>query len=229
MTRTRALVLLVVAACAAALSLGPIASARTPAQLSRATAATTTTVADRLLAPASPSAAATTTELPLTVAPPTAPPPTAPPTTAPTTTTTEAPTTTTEAPTTTTAPPPPTTEAPVPTTEAPAPPPTTEAPTTTTEAPPAATAPHSAPGGGWEQLRQCESGGDYTAVQRGGPGRGAYQFDQPTWDGVVRRLGRSDLVGTSPAAADPADQDQAALQLYAERGAQPWPYCGRYL
>lgn len=228
MTRTRVLVLLVVAAAATAMSLGPLASHRTAAKLSRAT----TPVSDGLQPPASPSAAATDPELPLTVAQVLAvAPELTTSTTAPTTTTTTAPPPTTEAPTTTTttAPPPPTTEAPVPTTEAPAPPPTTEAPTTTTEAPPVATAPHSAPGGGWEQLRQCESGGDYTAVQRGGPGRGAYQFDQPTWDGVVGRLGRSDLVGVSPGAADPADQDQAALQLYSERGAQPWPYCGRYL
>lgn len=84
-------------------------------------------------------------------------------------------------------------------------------------------------GGGWEDLRQCESGGDYTAEQPDGPGRGAYQFDQPTWDGVVRRLGRSDLIGMDPAAAAPSDQDEAAAQLYSERGSQPWPYCGTYV
>jgi hypothetical protein len=156
---------------------------------------------------------------------PTAPPPTAAPTTAPPPT---------EPPTTTTAPAPPPTDPPAP---EPDPTPEAEPEGTTAEATdnavPATVAPdsspHQAPGGGWEQLRQCESGGDYTVHQRGGPGRGAYQFDQPTWDGVVARLGRSDLVGVSPADAAPADQDQAALQLYDERGSQPWPYCGRYV
>ena len=36
-------------------------------------------------------------------------------------------------------------------------------------------------------------------------------------------------VGVDPAAAAPADQDAMARALYSERGAQPWPYCGRYL
>jgi len=134
---------------------------------------------------------------------PTAPPP--PPSTVPTT----------AAPPATTAPPSPAT---VPTT-------TTEPTTTTTEEPI-----DSGPvlGGGWELLRRCESGGNYR-IHTGNGYSGAYQFDQPTWDGVVRRLGRRDLVGVAPASASPADQDEAAAELYAERGAQPWPVCGRYL
>ncbi len=32
-----------------------------------------------------------------------------------------------------------------------------------------------------------------------------------------------------PAAASPADQDAMALALYSERGARPWPHCGRHL
>lgn len=121
-----------------------------------------------------------------------------------------------ESPTTTTTEP-----EPEPTTTTEAPPPTTEPPTVAPAAAP--------PGGGWEDLRQCESGGDYTAVQRGGPGRGAYQFDQPTWDGIARHLGRDDLVGVEPHTAAPADQDAAALRLYDESGRAPWPYCGRYV
>lgn len=101
-----------------------------------------------------------------------------------------------------------------------------EEPTTTTTI---AVAEPVHPGGGWADLRECESGGDYTAVQHDGPGRGAYQFDQPTWDGIARHLGRSDLVGVPPHTAAPADQDTAAVRLYDESGNVPWPYCGRYL
>lgn len=150
---------------------------------------------------------------------------------------------TTAAPVATTAPPPPpstvpTTAAPEPTTAPSSP--ATVAPTTTTTEPETTTTTEPEPadddvidsgpvlGGGWELLRRCESGGNY-GTHTGNGYSGAYQFDQPTWDGVVRRLGRRDLVGVPPASASPADQDLAAAELYAERGAQPWPVCGRYL
>ena len=74
---------------------------------------------------------------------------------------------------------------------------------------------------GWEYLRQCESGGNYRAVSSDGTYRGAYQFDSATWRGVG---GTGD-----PAAASPAEQDARALMLYQQRGASPWPSCGRYL
>jgi peptidoglycan endopeptidase LytE len=74
---------------------------------------------------------------------------------------------------------------------------------------------------GWEYLRQCESGGNYRAVSADGTYRGAYQFDMGTWRGVG---GTGD-----PAAAPPAEQDARALMLYQQRGAAPWPSCGRYL
>lgn len=76
-----------------------------------------------------------------------------------------------------------------------------------------------------EQLRWCESGGNYTAISYGGWYRGAYQFDFRTWDSVASRW-MPHLVGTDPAAADPADQDLLASALYSERGRQPWPHCG---
>lgn len=143
---------------------------------------------------------------------------------------------TTAAPVATTAPPPPpstvpTTAAPEPTTAPSSPatvaPTTTEPePTTTTTEEPIDSGP--VLGGGWELLRRCESGGNY-GTHTGNGYSGAYQFDQPTWDGVVRRMGRRDLVGVPPASASVADQDTAAAELYAERGAQPWPVCGRYL
>jgi len=74
-------------------------------------------------------------------------------------------------------------------------------------------------------LRACESGGDYTIVSYGGWYRGAYQFDQETWDSVASRW-RPALLGVDPAQASPADQDAMARALYAERGWAPWPVCG---
>jgi hypothetical protein len=67
-------------------------------------------------------------------------------------------------------------------------------------------------------IRECESGGDYTAVNPSGTYRGAYQFDQQTWESVG---GTGD-----PAAAPPAEQDMRAQMLYEQRGSSPWPVCG---
>ena len=80
----------------------------------------------------------------------------------------------------------------------------------------------------WEALRQCESNGNYTITNPSGKYRGAYQFDRSTWNSVAERHDPS-LVGVDPAAASPADQDAMALALYSERGARPWPLCGRHL
>ncbi len=73
----------------------------------------------------------------------------------------------------------------------------------------------------WAALRQCESSGNYQAVSPSGRYRGAYQFSRGTWASVG---GTGD-----PAAASPAEQDKRARLLYAARGAQPWPECGRHL
>ena len=73
----------------------------------------------------------------------------------------------------------------------------------------------------WAALRQCESGGNYQAVNPSGKYRGAYQFDLATWQTVG---GSGD-----PAAASPAEQDHRAQLLYASRGRYPWPVCGRHL
>jgi hypothetical protein len=70
------------------------------------------------------------------------------------------------------------------------------------------------------RLRQCESGGDYS-INTGNGFYGAYQFDQRTWHG----LGYSGL----PSNAAPGTQDQAAQDLQAARGWQPWPACARKL
>lgn len=73
----------------------------------------------------------------------------------------------------------------------------------------------------WAKLVQCESGGDYTIVSSTGRYRGAYQFDQRTWESVGG-------VG-DPAAAPPAEQDLRARILFERRGARAWPHCGTHL
>ena len=72
----------------------------------------------------------------------------------------------------------------------------------------------------WEALRFCESSHDYRAISKSPRGmyRGAYQFDFETWKTVG---GTGD-----PAAASASEQDARARELYAHRGAQPWPTCG---
>jgi hypothetical protein len=72
----------------------------------------------------------------------------------------------------------------------------------------------------WAQVRDCESLDDY-AINTGNGFFGAYQFELETWIGV----GGAGL----PNHATPEEQDARARLLYAMRGAQPWPLCGRYL
>lgn len=64
-----------------------------------------------------------------------------------------------------------------------------------------------------------ESGGNYKAVGTGiAAGHyGKYQFDQQTWESVGG-TGRPDQ-------APPAEQDERAAMLYAQRGSQPWTNC----
>ncbi|HEX3589080.1 MAG TPA: transglycosylase family protein [Pseudonocardiaceae bacterium] len=84
----------------------------------------------------------------------------------------------------------------------------------------AAPAAHADPtAGAWAQLRNCESGNNYSivAVNRH---YGAYQFDLTTW----RSVGGT---GT-PNHATPTEQDFRALYLYRMRGWQPWT-CARML
>ncbi len=76
----------------------------------------------------------------------------------------------------------------------------------------------SSSGAGLQGIKACESGGDYGAVSASGKYRGAYQFDQQTWQSVG---GSGD-----PAAASPAEQDQRAAALQQQRGSSPWPSCG---
>jgi transglycosylase-like protein len=75
------------------------------------------------------------------------------------------------------------------------------------------------------RLRQCESTDNYQAVSPSGLYRGAYQFDQTTWDDVAGRYFEW-LVGVDPIDAEPWWQDAMTRALWSERGKQPWPICG---
>lgn len=94
---------------------------------------------------------------------------------------------------------------------------TTVTPSTPSPAPANTAAPST--GGSLDAIAKCESGGNPSAVSPSGQYRGKYQFDHQTWSSVG---GSGD-----PAAASEAEQDKRAAMLYAQRGAQPWPVCGR--
>ncbi|MEV6553763.1 ubiquitin-like domain-containing protein [Streptomyces sp. NPDC051597] len=73
----------------------------------------------------------------------------------------------------------------------------------------------------WRALAHCESGGRPGAVDPTGNYGGLYQFDGRTW----HALGGSGL----PQHASAAEQTFRAKKLYVQRGASPWPHCGRRL
>ena len=69
---------------------------------------------------------------------------------------------------------------------------------------------------------ESDRAGGYQAVSPGGKYRGAYQFDQGTWNAAAQLAGRADLVGADPASVAPGDQDLLAISLFHVRGAAPW-------
>ncbi|MYW30724.1 transglycosylase family protein, partial [Streptomyces sp. SID2119] len=73
----------------------------------------------------------------------------------------------------------------------------------------------------WSALAACESGGRAGAVDPSGTYGGLYQFDTQTW----QSLGG----GGRPQDAPAAEQTYRAKKLYVQRGASPWPHCGRRL
>jgi murein DD-endopeptidase MepM/ murein hydrolase activator NlpD len=75
--------------------------------------------------------------------------------------------------------------------------------------------------GAWAKVANCESSGNPRAVSSNGKYHGLFQFDHQTW----RSVGGSG----SPSKASAAEQLMRAKKLYSQRGAQPWPVCGRYL
>ena len=81
-----------------------------------------------------------------------------------------------------------------------------------------------------ERVRTCESGGSYSVVSSNGLYHGAYQFGTATWNGLARRVGRTDLVDVLPSLASPADQDALALELGVRvRRTAVAPTCGDLL
>jgi len=74
--------------------------------------------------------------------------------------------------------------------------------------------------GAWAKVANCESSGNPRAVNPAGY-YGLFQFDLQTW----RTVGGSG----NPAKASAAEQLMRAKKLYAQRGASPWPVCGRFL
>lgn len=80
----------------------------------------------------------------------------------------------------------------------------------------------------WNALRRCESTHNYRAISPSGLYRGAYQFSQQTWDWVAS-IHWPFLVGIDPIDADPGWQDVMAYTLYAMRGWDQWPICGKNL
>jgi resuscitation-promoting factor RpfB len=74
--------------------------------------------------------------------------------------------------------------------------------------------------GAWAKVANCESSGNPKAVNPAGY-YGLFQFDLRTW----RSVGGSG----NPTNASGAEQLMRAKKLYAQRGASPWPVCGKYL
>jgi LysM repeat protein len=74
--------------------------------------------------------------------------------------------------------------------------------------------------GAWAKVANCESSGNPRAVNGAGY-YGLFQFDLRTW----RSVGGSG----NPANASAGEQLMRAKKLYAQRGASPWPVCGRFL
>ncbi|MEV6107753.1 ubiquitin-like domain-containing protein [Streptomyces sp. NPDC051940] len=73
----------------------------------------------------------------------------------------------------------------------------------------------------WSALASCESGGRPHVTDPSGTYGGLYQFDTRTWQGVGGS-GR-------PQDASAEEQTYRAKKLYIQRGAAPWPVCGRNL
>ncbi len=68
-------------------------------------------------------------------------------------------------------------------------------------------------------IRECESGGSYTAENPSSTASGAFQYLDSSW----RSYGYAARYGVSRASmASPAQQDEAALDTLARSGTTPW-------
>jgi hypothetical protein len=68
-----------------------------------------------------------------------------------------------------------------------------------------------------ERIKQCESGGNYRAVNPRSGASGAYQFLDNTWRDMPQSAGYA-----KASHAPPVTQDRAAQTLYAQQGTRPW-------
>ena len=73
----------------------------------------------------------------------------------------------------------------------------------------------------WRALADCESSNRPRVVSPNGLYFGLYQFDLSTWRGVGGR--------GLPTKASRREQLKRARILFADRGTQPWPTCGKHL
>lgn len=87
-------------------------------------------------------------------------------------------------------------------------------------APPLIARPAGTTEAGWQALIVCESG--RTNANTGNGYFGYEQFDDPTWFSVTGLPGHASDY-------DAFTQIEAGFALYDERGAEPWPWCGRAL
>jgi hypothetical protein len=91
-----------------------------------------------------------------------------------------------------------------------------------------ASAPSSSCNGDTECFLACtrshesDTSGGYSAVSSSGTYRGAYQFQQSTWDAAVAGAGHDEYVGVPADQVPPEIQDAAAAHLYQASGTGPW-------
>lgn len=72
------------------------------------------------------------------------------------------------------------------------------------------------------RAHESDTAGGYGAVSSSGTYRGAYQFQQSTWDAAVAGAGHDEYVGMPPDQVPPEIQDAAAAHLYSVSGTRPW-------
>lgn len=72
------------------------------------------------------------------------------------------------------------------------------------------------------RAHESDTSGGYAAVGGGGLYRGAYQFQQSTWDAAVAGAGHDEWSGVPADQAPPEIQDAAAAHLYSVVGNRPW-------
>lgn len=68
-----------------------------------------------------------------------------------------------------------------------------------------------------ESIKNCESGGNYSAVNASSGASGAYQFLDSTWQSMSASAGYA-----TAASAPESVQDAAAIELYNAQGTTPW-------